>query len=674
MAIIYRLTYPEVDGDFPYDPNYWNLHIQNGASIKSTSSVTGGSGKSLAFEIVHDEYNGDSFRSEIAGRGSVVGGIPQGTERWWGTVVMIDPTQTGSSTTDTSVLQVLSDYAGYDPQQPNLALHRDKRYGDFVLSLRYDLRENAPDASTIKTRDWRVGRCIPGEFYSIVINMRFINDDTGFVKLWINGSLKVDYSGPTAFSRKNGQGNYLTQYLKFGNYSYDWRPSIPPRPELQGLRTTVFHDYIRLGDENSSYEEITEDIVLNPRPTLPISTVPPTTYFEGPWDIKSLPLFDDFSNQESWVPNLPTPSISRIEPTSDFTEVGSESFRFLTTTEAANIYASVTQNRSFNLSDSKGLWVLWNNRRVVQGTTQGLALYLSHSQGLVSGMGRFVASNRLNPGVFGKSSEWFSISNFTVQDGNPSFNNNFESWRLLVGSATQDSRDYIVDAVLKPIEKPIANIVFTLDDNFSSSYTIGHTEAFSRNIPLTHYIIASTVGGSGRCTAEQLNLMKSRGDYIGVHGANTWAADMVALDSDLEALRVQGIADLSHGAWPNGEIGTGTSPEGTLASAKERGLKSIRKTQGGGNCVFLPTYQEPGCLPAVNLNNNTSLASAKTYVDRAIESGGVLIFYGHTFGASSNATQWVTADWIALLDYVKELKDREMLNTVTIETMYNSLK
>lgn len=384
-------------------------------------------------------------------------------------------------------------------------------------------------------------------------------------------------------------------------------------------------------------------------------------------------VLENFSNILNWSLTASTPASANIAQVSGFSEIGNASFN-VTTAIASGINAMINQDRTFNLNTKGGVWVLWENNYLVSGTTQGVTLYLSHSTGFAAGVGRVRAAGRLNEQSFGKTSEFIANGDFSTLDGTPNFANDWLSWRWLVSSATQDSRDYNLDGVIYPSSKSKAKILFTLDDNTDTGYSIGHAEAFKRAIPLTHYIIASAVDTASHSTTAQLNEMKSRGDYIGVHGFIEWASDISVLEGDIERLRTQGIADLEHGAWPNGLIGTGTEPESVISSAKAIGLKSIRKTSAAGNGCFLPAYQEMGCLPAKPLSSSMSLVNAKGFVDKCITSGGTLIFYGHKFGATADATTWVTADWQALLDYVAQKRNDGLCDCITIKQMYQEVE
>jgi hypothetical protein len=92
-----------------------------------------------------------------------------------------------------------------------------------------------------------------GQWNDFVINVKFSgsispNDTNGFVKVWINGSKIVDVSGQNYFGEEP-QG----PYFKFGLYHAYWKSqSTWTGPDDRVL----YYDSLRVGDANSSYEEV----------------------------------------------------------------------------------------------------------------------------------------------------------------------------------------------------------------------------------------------------------------------------------------------------------------------------------------------------------------------------------------------------------------------------------
>lgn len=92
-----------------------------------------------------------------------------------------------------------------------------------------------------------------GQWTDFVINFKLSGaqskDDTnGFIKVWVNGKLELDHTGQNYF----GEQTY-GPYFKFGLYNSAWKYTeswIGPSSRV------LYHDEFRIGDANSSYEEI----------------------------------------------------------------------------------------------------------------------------------------------------------------------------------------------------------------------------------------------------------------------------------------------------------------------------------------------------------------------------------------------------------------------------------
>lgn len=667
MAVILSLN-PSTEQDGSLLSPDWGFSRNGDISntpIVVDDSVTYGSGKSLLSSVISDGTL-NTYRAEITGgtgSTSPIGTnrkITAGLERWIGFSVMCTSnTNVEMNSFNTTFFQVLTETSDILGQRhPNFIISMSK--GRFIIEQKYDttLNQSISDSESVINRD--IGSCVKNVWYRFVIHVIFNNAGNGLIELFLDGALVYRSTEPNGY---NDTGK--TQYLKFGNYTSSWKSGTP---SVLGSVTQWSHDYIMIGDDSSSLTEMmdTNTSLMNPslesRINLSTSTHTP----------RSNNIIEDFSDIDSWSVTASTPETTNIYPDIRYSSIGNSCFSFESGL-ASGVNAMVNKNLTINLSESGGLWIYWNNRYLVQNTTQGLTFYLSHSTNLSSGVGRVQAIGRFNPQSFGKTCEWISNNDLTTIDGTPNFSNDWLSTRLLIQSATQDIRRYSIDGIglVNQSTKPKARIIITLDDNTDTGYSIGHEEAYSRGIPLTHYIISNSVDDVGHSTTAQLNLMKSRGDYIGVHGNSQWYPNINTLSTDIINLRNQGIADLSHGAWPEGVFGYGNEPEKIIKQAKNLGLKSIRKTSAGGNGCFDPRYQEMGALPAKSLGSSLSLSQAKTFVDRAIESGGTIIFYGHKFGSFSDSTTWVTSDWISLLDYLVEKRELDLLDCMTIKQMYN---
>ena len=101
-----------------------------------------------------------------------------------------------------------------------------------------------------------------GAWTDFVMNVKFsgstsVPDDTnGFFRIWVNGVLKVDYTGQTYFGEGRGP------FLKLGIYNSAWNNTPAPYTGVTFRR--VYHDELRVGDAGSGYAAVHPD--NNPEP------------------------------------------------------------------------------------------------------------------------------------------------------------------------------------------------------------------------------------------------------------------------------------------------------------------------------------------------------------------------------------------------------------------------
>lgn len=94
---------------------------------------------------------------------------------------------------------------------------------------------------------WELGEVKTGVWTDWVIQVkwRYVNDKQGYLKIWKDGKLVVDHTGPNAYNDPMGP------YLKLGIYN-GWK-STPPQSK-ESSRYVVYHDEIRVAGPGGSYE------------------------------------------------------------------------------------------------------------------------------------------------------------------------------------------------------------------------------------------------------------------------------------------------------------------------------------------------------------------------------------------------------------------------------------
>lgn len=110
--------------------------------------------------------------------------------------------------------------------------------------MQIDLKYQDEPLSTAH-RSFDLGAYTKGAWHDIVVHVKWTHLTTGFLKIWINGALTVDYIGPTYLDYGANNG----PYFKMGNYkgTANWTGTSP---------RIIYVDEFRMGDANSSYAEV----------------------------------------------------------------------------------------------------------------------------------------------------------------------------------------------------------------------------------------------------------------------------------------------------------------------------------------------------------------------------------------------------------------------------------
>jgi peptidoglycan/xylan/chitin deacetylase (PgdA/CDA1 family) len=227
--------------------------------------------------------------------------------------------------------------------------------------------------------------------------------------------------------------------------------------------------------------------------------------------------------------------------------------------------------------------------------------------------------------------------------------------RLRIGVCSTAGATAIIsmdEIKLNPVMRAAAMIV--LDDIYSSLYTVGYSYMHSRNVRGSCYVISDLIDTVDRLTAAQLQEMYANGWSIGNHTKDhtnlitlSQADATTNLEACTAALDALGLTrDSLHCAYPNAGYN-----ETVRLACIDAGILTGRKCE---------TILYPAALAEENyfwggidsLDNGLTLATAETAVDLAYNTGRLAVFYGHKFAAAAGSSQWATADFEDLIDYI----------------------
>lgn len=139
--------------------------------------------------------------------------------------------------------------------------------GDWIVELRYDSVDiNVDNGSNIRLVRFNLGPWQAGVWNDWVFNYNYSPNTDGFLQVWKNGKLVLDYKGRSYY-----RGSY-DPFFKIGLYRWVWHSTWPSRLEQSILSSRVYYvDNVKLGNKDAILEDF---IVPSPQP----SNVPPIAY------------------------------------------------------------------------------------------------------------------------------------------------------------------------------------------------------------------------------------------------------------------------------------------------------------------------------------------------------------------------------------------------------------
>jgi len=190
----------------------------------------------------------------------------------------------------------------------------------------------------------------------------------------------------------------------------------------------------------------------------------------------------------------------------------------------------------------------------------------------------------------------------------------------------------------------------------------------------TVYVISDLIGTGSYWSTSELREAYTNGWDIGNHTKDhTDLTTLTQVQAAAELTDCKTVLDglgftraSSHVAYPGG-----LKNDTVLAAMNDAGMLSGRtvnsaSTNAPANRLVMPTI-EWRCKPTFSIDFTISLATVKTYVDRAIARGEVLTLLFHQLvAAGPGASQWLISDFQSLIDYIEARK----VTTLTASEIY----
>lgn len=141
--------------------------------------------------------------------------------------------------------------------------------GDWIVELRYDSVDiNIDRGANIKLVRFNLGPWQRGVWNDWVFNYGYSPDNDGYLKIWKNGQLLIDYKGKSYY-----RGSY-DPFFKVGMYRWVWGSTWPAQLEQSVYTSRVYYlDNVRIGNQSAVLQDFQ---IPDPVPTniSPIPVIP----------------------------------------------------------------------------------------------------------------------------------------------------------------------------------------------------------------------------------------------------------------------------------------------------------------------------------------------------------------------------------------------------------------
>jgi peptidoglycan/xylan/chitin deacetylase (PgdA/CDA1 family) len=233
-----------------------------------------------------------------------------------------------------------------------------------------------------------------------------------------------------------------------------------------------------------------------------------------------------------------------------------------------------------------------------------------------------------------------------VGKGSPSWAN-IVSIRIRLDSRSVNT--YSFDGLTSGVVAQPA-VIFTFDKGLSSLYTQAFSYMNSHNVRGTGYIPTNFVDGTGQVTWTQLKAMYAAGWTIGNQTMSNvdlttlnQAGQEAELSGAYSALYDHGITTGNYVAYPGGKYNSAT-----LTAMSHLGYRTGRTLLTFNNILPLASPFE---IAQRTISKSTTLSTAQSWVDTAINRQEILVITLQGLSASPGTSDWYIARFQSLVAY-----------------------
>jgi len=212
-------------------------------------------------------------------------------------------------------------------------------------------------------------------------------------------------------------------------------------------------------------------------------------------------------------------------------------------------------------------------------------------------------------------------------------------------------------------------VLITFDDGTSDAYTLTYPLFAAHNIPATCYINSGTVGGASVLTPSMMRELDAAGWCMANHTRDH--LDLTTLSQALQQSQIQKtVDDLTAWGVPDGALHV-AYPFGSYNADTLAAMEDVSALSGRGVAFdeqFSLPLEDMHQIPAVRIRADTTLATAKGYIDTALANDTICCFYMHVIKSEGelDTYDWAYDDLAALVDYIVQTN----IPVLTIADLY----
>jgi hypothetical protein len=112
---------------------------------------------------------------------------------------------------------------------------------------------------SIRKQNWNLGTIKKGAWTHFVVNAKWSYEADGLLKVWKDGVLQVNYSGPNDFKDEN------FGFIRFGIYKAWWKYQQPSPADI----LIAYYDDVKIAGPGSNYQDVAPQQSTSNTPTAP---------------------------------------------------------------------------------------------------------------------------------------------------------------------------------------------------------------------------------------------------------------------------------------------------------------------------------------------------------------------------------------------------------------------